>query len=111
MSEKTIWGIHMDWSLELDPIEKGFVAIGWDKVGDLSKLSNSRDALKTAIAAAYKAKKLGAIPVDAGILFRFAHEMSKGDFVVYPSKPNRMVNLGIVEGDYFFDEAMPLLFP
>lgn len=105
MSEKTIWGVHMDRSLELDPIEKGFIAIGWDAIGDLSKLQPSRDAFKVAIAAAYKDKKPGAIPVDAGILFRFVHEVKKGDLVVYPSKPDRMINLGVVEGDYKFDNA------
>jgi len=85
--EKTIWGIHMDWSLELEPVEKGFIAIGWDKLGDLSKLQPSREAFKAALSSAYPDKKAGAIPVDAGILYRFVHEMSKGDLVVYPSKP------------------------
>jgi restriction system protein len=95
----------MYWSLELDPVEKGYIAIGWDKLGDLSKLQPSRDAFKAAIAAAYVDKKPGAIPVDAGILFRFVHDMKKGDLVVYPSKPNRMVNLGVIEGDYKFESA------
>lgn len=103
MTEKVIWGIHMDWSLELEPLEKGFIAIGWDKLGDLSKVQSSREAIKTALASAYDSKKPGSIPVDAGILFRFVHEMQKGDFIVYPSKPNRMVNLGIVESGYKFD--------
>lgn len=105
MPEKTIWGVHMDWSLELEPVEKGYIAIGWDKLGDLSNLQASRDAFKAAVASAYREKKPGAIPVDAGILFRFVYEMKKDDFVVYPSKPNRMVNLGVIEGDYKFESA------
>jgi hypothetical protein len=43
MIEKTIWGIHMDWSLELEPVEQGFIALGWEKVGDLSKIGASRE--------------------------------------------------------------------
>jgi restriction system protein len=101
MSEKAIWGVHMDRSLNLTPIENNFIAIGWEKIGDLSKISPTRDAFKAAVAAAYNAKP-GAIPVNAGILLRFVHEMKKGDVVVYPSKPDRMVNLGIVESDYVF---------
>ena len=110
MNEKSIWGVHMDWSLGLSPVGKSFIAIGWDKLGDLSKLTATRDAFKTAVAAAYDAKP-GAIPVNAGILFRFVHEMKKGDIVVYPSKPDRMVNLGVVESDYTFDNASVQAYP
>lgn len=104
MADKTIWGVHMDWSLGQSPLDQSFIAIGWDKLGDLSKLSGSREAFKAAVAAAYDAKP-GAVPVNAGVLFRFVHEMRKGDYVIYPSKPDRMINLGIVEGDYAFDAA------
>jgi len=90
----------MDSSLQLEPIEKGFIAIGWDKIGDLTSVAASRDAIKAAVISAYSSKKPGAIPVDAGVLYRFAHEMKKGDFIVYPSKPNRMINLGAIDGDY-----------
>lgn len=86
MTEKNIWGIHMDWSLESEPVNAGFIAIGWDKLGDLSKIPATREGFKAALVSAYSDKKLGAIPVDAGILFRFMHEMAKGDLVVYPSK-------------------------
>lgn len=104
MAISTIWGIHMDWKLNLEPIEQGFIAIGWDDLGDLSKIDPSRDGLKAKLIATYDAKKPGAVPVNAGVLFRFVHEMKKGDLIVYPSKPNRMVNLGTVESDYIFDQ-------
>ena len=100
----------MDWSLGLSPIEKGFIAIGWAELGDLAKISMSRETLKTALAATYNAKP-GAIPVNAGVLFRFIHEMKKGDIVVYPSKPDRMVNIGLVEGDYAFDKTNTQTYP
>ena len=102
MTEKSIWGIHMDRSFGLTPIEHNSIAIGWDELGDLSKLEATRDAFKAALAIAYD-EKAGAIPVKAGVLYRFVYEMKKGDFVVYPSKPNRMINLGTVVGDYVFD--------
>jgi IS5 family transposase len=37
-NERPIRGIHMGKSHARRPIEKGFVAIGWFKMGDLSKL-------------------------------------------------------------------------
>lgn len=33
-------------------------------------------------------------------LYRFIHEIQIGDYAVFPSKSDRMVNIGIVEGDY-----------
>jgi restriction system protein len=43
--------------------------------------------------------------VIAGTLFKFIHEIKKGDLVIYPSKIDKMVNLGIVQGDYEFKPA------
>lgn len=103
--ERTIWGVHMARSHGTAPIVEKYVAIGWPAVGDLSKIPASRDAFKKAVTDAYPEKKKGAVPVDAGTLFRFVHEMKKGDLIVYPSKADRMVNLGIVDGDYYFDKA------
>ena len=54
----------------------------------------------------YPTAKPGAVPVMAGVLYRFVCEMAVGDVVVYPSKPDRMVHLGIVEGDYAFHPAL-----
>jgi restriction system protein len=109
--EPTIWGIHMEWHHELRPIEQKYIAIGWSRVGDLSKLPPDRDAFKKVVASAYPETKAGAIPVVAGTLFRFSKEMKKGDLLIYPSKPNRMVNLGTVDSDYLFapsaDEKYP----
>jgi restriction system protein len=109
--ERPIWGIHMELHHGMRPAAEGFVAIGWPKVGDLSKLPANREAFKKAVAAAYPSKKLGAIPVDAGTLFKFAHEMKRGDLVVYPSKPDRMVNLGVVQDQYRYDPQVDPEFP
>jgi restriction system protein len=81
------------------PIEQGYVAIGWPALGDLRQYPD-RDALKAALAQFYPNKKPGSRPVDAGILFRFTHEMKAGDIVVYPSKHDRMVNVGRFTGAF-----------
>lgn len=101
--ERPMWGIHMERQHGLSPIRESFIAIGWPAVGDLSRMPRSREAFKNAVAEAYPEKTSGAIPVDAGTLFKFVHEMKKGDLLVYPSKPDRMVNLGTIQGDYQFD--------
>jgi len=97
-----IWGLHMAEIDAMAPINNGFVGIGWQDMGDLSNLPRNRDAFKTRLAETYPLEKPGAIPVKAGVLYRFVCEIAIGDMIVYPSKPDRMVHLGIVEGDYAF---------
>jgi restriction system protein len=101
MTHAKVWGLHMGEHVGAQPIEQGYVAIGWRDMGDLSNYAD-REALKSALATCYPDKKQGALPVDAGTLFRFRREVQEGDFVVYPSKHDRMVNVGRFVGDYTY---------
>jgi restriction system protein len=92
-------------------LKKNIVAVGWAKVGDLSKLKPDREAFKKAVASAFPDKKPGAIPNNAGQLYRFVHEMNPGDLVVYPSKRDRQVHIGRVEGPYHYDPALEPGYP
>ncbi len=103
-STPTIWGVHMGRQHGTLPIATGYVAIGWPSMGDLTNLPADREAFKRRVSAQYPDMKPGAIPGSAGVLFRFAYEMQPGDLVVYPSKRDRMVNIGEL-GDYRFDPA------
>lgn len=101
----SVWGVHMGEHVGHRPVEQGYVAIGWTELGDIRQYPD-RDALKAALAMSYPDKKPGSRPVDAGILFCFAHEMRAGDLVVYPSKHDRMVNIGRFTGaiDHLADD-------
>lgn len=103
--EVNLWGIHAGRTGDADRLflKKNRVALGWSKLGDLAKLKADREVFKAAIAQAYPDKKPGAIPNNAGQLFRFVHEMKVGDVVVYPSKGDRQVHLGRVESSYAYD--------
>ncbi len=46
--------------------------IGWEKLGNLSALEPTRDHFKAKYIQAYPTEKPGALPVKAGLLFRFA---------------------------------------
>lgn len=98
----TIWGIHAGRTGDADRLflDRNVVALGWAKMGDLAVLAADREAFKTAVAAAYPDKKPGAIPNNAGQLFRFVHEMSVGDLVAYSSKASRQVHIGRVKDGY-----------
>lgn len=98
-----IWGIHtMDDSLFLN---QNIIAIGWDAIGDLSRIEPTREAYKNEYIRAYSNAKKGSVATGAGMLYRFSCEMQKGDYVVFPSKIDRKINIGIVESDYFHDDA------
>ena len=98
--DKTIWGIHAkDEQLFL---KGNMIAIGWQAMGDLSKIDASREAYKIKYEETYPDAKKGSIATSAGMLYRFCYEAKPGDYVVFPSKFNREVNIGIIEGDYVY---------
>ena len=49
--------------------------------------------------------KLGAIPVWAGVLYRFAYEIQVGDIIIYPYKPDSTLFFGKVTGGYEYDST------
>lgn len=96
----TVWGIHtQDDNLFLN---NNVIAIGWKEFGDLSALDASRDAFKMHYEKTYLDAKKGSVATSAGMLFRFIHEVQIGDYVVYPSKSNRQINIGVIDGEYTY---------
>ncbi len=112
-SEKTVWGIHAGRTGDADALflKKNYVALGWSEMGDLSKLRPDREAFKAKVAKCWPDWKPAKIPNSAGQLFRFVHEMKVGDFVVYPSKRDRHVHIGQVEGNYKYDSNLEPGYP
>ncbi len=102
MSESVIWGIHAGKTGDAQSIfeKHNVVAIGWPALGDLSVLKANRDAFKAQYSKAYPEFSAGNVPVGAGQLFRFVHEMKPGDLIVFPAKLDRTVRIGRVVGGY-----------
>jgi restriction system protein len=100
--EPTIWGIHAGKTGDADTIflKKHRIAVGWADLGDPRLIAPNREALKLKVAEAFIDMKPGAVPVSAGQIYRFVHEMKPGDVIIYPSKGDRQVHLGVVEGEY-----------
>ena len=105
INDRILWGIHAGRSGEADELflKQRLLGLGWSQLGDLSKLPTDRAAFKAKVREAYPNAKDGAINNWAGQLFRFVHEMKPGDFVAYPSKNDRQIHLGRVEGPYRYD--------
>ena len=100
MEEKRVWGIHTkDANLFL---KNNVIALGWQQIGDLSLIAPDSESFKEKYIAAYPDAKKGSIPTGVGMLFRFCHEVQIGDYIIYPSKIDRMINIGAVTGDYMY---------
>lgn len=95
----TMWGIHND-ALGAELVEKGFVSIGWEEIPDLGTIGGDRASLKDVVQRTYSHIKPGAVPVWAGVLYRFGFEMQQGDLVVAPYRPDSTLNFGVVDGPY-----------
>ena len=100
MEEKRVWGIHtMDDYMFLN---RNLIAIGWKPMGDLTLIAPEREAFKARYKEVYPDSKMQAIANSAGMLYRFVHEAKVGDYVVFPSKVNREIYIGVIEGDYLY---------
>lgn len=114
MPDGTIWVIHAGRNDEADDLfrQRNLIALGWgEQLGDLAQLPPTREAFREALAAAYPNYKPGAVPVAAGQLYRFTHEMRPGDTILYPTRYDSQIHIGRVVGEYRFDPAADAGFP
>lgn len=78
-------GQQLDWSTELarDIQQRGYVAIGWPEMGDLSELQSTRDDFKRRFLEAHPdTPSPSSLGQQAGILFRFVHVLRTGEMIV-----------------------------
>lgn len=98
-----VWGIHtQDDKLFL---KDNKIAIGWHVFGDLSQVEATRTAFKERYIEAYPDAKKGSVSTSSGMLFRFMHEVQIGDYVIFPSKSDRKINIGVIESDYHYEPS------
>ena len=64
-----------------DFIESDLIAIGWNDLGDLSKIT-SLSELKKRLSLTYPEYKEQAVHMNAGQINRFVREIKKGDYAV-----------------------------
>lgn len=113
MENQAMWGMHAGRTSQAKDIflKKNRLAIGSPNMNNLSKLAPNREAFKESFAENHPNVKKGAIPVHAGTLFRFVHEVQVGDFVIYPSKDDRMVHIGKITGAYEYNPIISPQYP
>ncbi len=112
MSETTMWGIHAGHTGDADSLfKKGYIAIGWEEMGNMSSTKADREAFKAAVAKTYPQASPASVANQAGQIFRFVCEMKPGDMVVYASKRFRKVHIGRIEGPYRYDPKLSSGYP
>jgi restriction system protein len=99
------WAARAGSSGQADTIflGSGQIAISSAEVeSDVSNLPASRGAFKEAFSRS-NASRPESTPAQAGQLFRFVHEMSIGDRIIYPRRQDRTLRWGEIVGPYVFD--------
>jgi restriction system protein len=106
MGTKRLWAVRAGNAGQADSIflEQDHVAISSQNVmDDVGQLPASRGAFRELIARHAPQGRTGAIPIQAGQLYRFVHEVRIGDHVLYPRKCDRVIHWGEIAGPYFYN--------
>lgn len=99
----TTWLVRAGRNAQIldDLLEKSVIAIGWKKLGDLTAYRDKK-ALLRAVKEGWPHDKPGAHSISAGMLYRFAHELTPGDRILTYDPQRRVYHVGNITGSYQF---------
>jgi restriction system protein len=80
---------------------KGFVAVGWRALGDMSKITDL-ETIRKKYLQAYPDAKPGEIPNQVAMFYKFRSVIQVGDKVITYDVDNREYSIGVIESDYFY---------
>lgn len=105
--KKDFWMVRAGEGAYLyDEFEKNnLVAIGWNGLGDLTKVS-SPEKLKQLVSEIYSDARPGYIIASAGQVIRFKFEFKKGDNVLTYNPQERVYLVGEIIGDYEYSPGI-----
>ncbi|MEL6671086.1 MAG: restriction endonuclease [Bacteroidota bacterium] len=103
---KNIWMVRAGRKAYLveDFISQGLIAIGWNSLGDLSKV-DELEQIKSLLVGKFPEMKLGSIYSAAGQIYRFRKEIVKDALVLTYNPSERVYWLGKVTSAYEFKEG------
>lgn len=87
-------------------LDDGRVYLTWENLNINLKDIPSKEDLYQRLIEHYDLDKEKTAINWASQIWPFAHDMERGDLVVLPSKLNRTIHIGEVNGDYVFDESL-----
>ena len=80
--------------------EEGYMALGWDELGDLTEYSN-RESIRDALRGAYGGE--GNKMNDVTANWEFANDMSPGDVVIIKKGRSTLLGYGIITSEYYHE--------
>ncbi len=99
---KNVWMIRAgEGGFRIADFTKGYVAIGWDEMGDLTSLS-SQEATKQRYRETYPQSKAGRVAGAAAVLYKFSKTLQIGDSVVTYDGNTREYLIGEIKSDYYY---------
>lgn len=103
MTNPTLWMVRAgEGAFLIDNFLKGeLIAIGWNDVGDLSRLKDL-SAIKVKLHEAYPHAKSSQVNNYAGQLYRFYAQFEIGHWVITYNPSQRTYHIGEIESAYFF---------
>lgn len=100
-----VWGFHNPIEQEENLIKENIISISWKELNDLSKIApKTREGFTKYYEKIYPGNTKMSIAQCVGQLYRFIYEVQIDDYVIFPTKFNRMINIGQVKGEYYYDE-------
>ncbi len=105
-----LWCLRVGVNVEADFfLTNSIVALGHPLMGNLSELK-TKEEYKSKINSVYSDRSVRANGQYWGDLYRIKEDISKGDYVVFPSKDG-FIYMGEVLGDYDFDNSFDPDYP
>jgi restriction system protein len=96
-----LWKVQLGGSGQQEAIalEQNVVAIGWNDLGDLSKI-RSRDEIEKMFRQEYKETRTNSIANQVGQIWAFVTRIQINDWVVCPLKTRSAIAIGVVQSGY-----------
>lgn len=92
-------------------MKHGFIVLARQKMGDLRLLPKDRQAFYAILASIHPSWKRKAVSGIGGKFFRFIHEVSVGNVILYPCRLDKRIYFGKAVGAYFYDDSHGQEFP
>ena len=86
----------------IDEFTRGFIAIGWHELGDLSSIS-SIDELRELYQRTYPDENPNRVGSAVGVIYKFRCELEVEDKVVTYNPQAREYMIGTLAGDYYYN--------
>lgn len=104
----TIWLVRAGSHGEREQfaLDNGYAVIGWDELGDLSKVQ-SRESLEELMRQAFPDSKRAKIAHHVGQVWAFLASVQEGDIVALPLKTRAAIAFGKFKGAYEFHPDWP----